>query len=94
MVKRQAWPRICNRDYREQIQLAVRAGLELVRITSPALKPVGHAACLSDCWIYVNDLFQFCAFAVHTVPDISLHVGTKSLTSKTYNVVTRFYLFK
>ena len=25
----QAWPRIWARDYREQIQLAVRAGLEL-----------------------------------------------------------------
>ena len=25
----QAWPRIYSRDYREQIQIAVRAGLEL-----------------------------------------------------------------
>ena len=25
----QVWPRICTRDYREQIQLAVRVGLEL-----------------------------------------------------------------
>ena len=25
----QAWPRIWTQDYREQIQLAVRAGLEL-----------------------------------------------------------------
>ena len=42
----QAWPSIWTRDYREQIQLAVRAGLELggLRIASPALQPLGHAA--------------------------------------------------
>ena len=41
----QAWPRIWTRDYREQIQLAVRAGLELgdseLKVQGPVVrKPI------------------------------------------------------
>ena len=43
----QAWPRIWTKDYRELIQLTIRAGLELGASklqASPALQPQGDAA--------------------------------------------------